>query len=183
MLYIALLHYPVYNKEAKIVTTAIANTDIHDIARAAKTYGVNGFYIIHPIKEQRDLAQKIVDHWRYGYGAGFNKYRKEAFDLIAVTESLQIVVSDITHKTGHKPKIIATGANFSGNVLKFNECRKILLNTELPHLLLFGTGSGISDEVIDKSDYKIEPIKGVSGYNHLSVRSAVAIILDKIMSI
>ena len=60
MLYIVLLHYPVYNKEGKIVTTAIANMDIHDIARLAKTYGVQEFYVVNPIVEQRNLAQKLL---------------------------------------------------------------------------------------------------------------------------
>jgi tRNA (guanine37-N1)-methyltransferase len=57
MLYIALLHYPVYNKEGKVVTTAIANMDIHDISRLAKTYGLRGFYVINPISSQRVLSQ------------------------------------------------------------------------------------------------------------------------------
>jgi hypothetical protein len=183
MLYIALLHYPVYNREGKIVTTAIANADIHDIARVAKTYGIKGFYIINPIEGQRKLAQEIVNHWRDGYGASYNKFRKAAFELVTIKESLQNVVSDITEKTGHSPKTIVTGANFSGYVLKFDEFRKILQNNKLPHLLIFGTGSGISDEIINISDYRIEPIRGVSGYNHLAVRSAVAIMLDKIMSV
>jgi hypothetical protein len=183
MLYIALLHYPVYNKEGKIVTTAIANADIHDIARAAKTYGIKGFYIVNPIDEQRNLAEEIVNHWRDGYGADFNKFRQAAFELVIIRESLQIVVSEIAEKTGHAPKLVVTGANISGNVLKFDEFRKILQKTRLPHLLVFGTGSGISDEVINVSDYRIEPIKGVSDYNHLSVRSAVAIMLNNIRSV
>jgi len=68
MLYIALLHYPVYNKEGKVVTTAIANMDIHDIARLAKTYGLRGFYVINPIsaagfgsRNNRSLAERL---WR-----------------------------------------------------------------------------------------------------------------------
>ena len=80
MLYIVLLHYPVYNKEGKIVTTAIANMDIHDIARLAKTYGAQGFYIVNPILEQRNLAQEIISHWREGYGAHYNKFRQAAFE-------------------------------------------------------------------------------------------------------
>ena len=75
MLYVALLHYPVYNKEGKVVTTAIANMDIHDIARLAKTYGLRGFYVINPISAQLDLAQEIINHWRGGYGATYNKSR------------------------------------------------------------------------------------------------------------
>ena len=184
MLYIVLLHYPVYNKEGKIVTTAIANMDIHDIARVAKTYAASGFYIVNPLEEQRNLAQEIVNHWRDdGYGAQYNKFRQAAFELIKIKESLRLVADEIAEKTGFLPKTIVTGANFSGNILKFAEFRKILQSTDLPYLLIFGTGSGIADEVIKMADYRLEPIKGASSYNHLAVRSAVAIIMDRIMSV
>jgi len=183
MLYIALLHYPAYNKEGKVVTTAVANMDIHDIARVAKTYGTQGFYIVNPIEEQRNLAQEIVSHWQDGYGANYNKYRRAAFELIIIKESLQCVIDDILKKTGFSPKIIVTGANFSGDVLKFSEIRKLLKSNNLPYVIIFGTGSGIADEVINRSDFRLEPIKSPSDYNHLSVRSAVAIILDRIMSV
>jgi hypothetical protein len=70
--YIALLHYPVYNKNKVVVTTAIANMDIHDISRAAKTYGAKRFYIVTPLKAQQLLVGKLLHHWQDGYGA---KYR------------------------------------------------------------------------------------------------------------
>jgi hypothetical protein len=157
--------------------------DIHDIARVAKTYAASGFYIVNPLEEQRNLAQEIVNHWRDGYGAHYNKFRQAAFELIKIKESLRLVADDVTEKTGFLPKTIVTGANFSGNILKFAEFRKILQSTDLPHLLIFGTGSGIADDLINMADYKLEPIKGISSYNHLAVRSAVAIIMDRIMSV
>jgi hypothetical protein len=92
MVYIVLLHYPVYNKDRKIVTTSIANMDIHDIARIAKTYSASGFYIVNPIEEQRHLAQEIINHWHQGYGADFNEFRKHAFDLIHVRATLKDVM-------------------------------------------------------------------------------------------
>ncbi len=51
---------------------------------------------------------------------------------------------------------------------------------ETPLFLLFGTGWGLTQEVKDSSDYVLAPIEG-KGYNHLSVRSAVAIILDRLL--
>ena len=111
MLYIALLHYPVYNKEGKVVTTAIANMDIHDIARVAKTYGVQNFFVINPLSAQQDLARKIINHWRKGYGAVFNPSRKEAFELVRIKSCLDEVIVDIATQTGCMPQIIVTGAN------------------------------------------------------------------------
>jgi hypothetical protein len=182
MFYIVLLHYPVYNKEGKIVTTAIANMDIHDIARLAKTYGVQGFYIVNPILEQRNRAEEIISHWREGYGANYNKFRKAAFELIRTTESLPDLFADIARETGCLPRTIVTGANFEGDLLKFTELREMLHRSDLPYLLIFGTGSGIASEVVNTADYRLEPIRGQGDYNHLAVRSAVAIVLDRVMN-
>ena len=183
MLYIVLLHYPVYNKEGRIVTTSIANMDVHDIARLAKTYAARGFYIVNPIPEQRNLAQEIISHWREGYGANYNKFRQAAFELIRIKESLIAVLDDIAGESGLTPKTIVTGANFSGDLLKFAELREMMGNSNLPYLLVFGTGSGLAEEVITLADYKLEPIRGNENYNHLAVRSAVAIVLDRVMSV
>jgi hypothetical protein len=181
MLYIALLHYPVYNKDGKTVTTAIANMDLHDISRVAKTYAAEGVYIVNPAEKQRQLAQEIIDHWRTGHGADCNPDRRAAFELLIIKESVQEVLEDVLEKTGIRPKIVVTGAQFSGGVLKFTDLRHRLIENRVPHVLIFGTGSGIAREVIEMADDRLEPIQGPSDYNHLSVRSAVAIILDKIM--
>jgi hypothetical protein len=183
MLYIVLLHYPVYNKEGNIVTTAIANMDIHDIARIAKTYGARGFYIVNPILEQRNLAQEIISHWREGYGANYNKFRQAAFELIRTRESLPAVLVAVAQESGCVPQTIVTGANFEGDLLKFTELKEMLQNSNSPYILIFGTGSGIVAEVINKADYRLEPIKSYGNYNHLAVRSAVAIVLDRVMSV
>lgn len=39
---------------------------------------------------------------------------------------------------------------------------------------------GLIEEVMESSDYILEPIRGKAVYNHLSVRAAVAIILDRL---
>ncbi|MGA2525191.1 MAG: RNA methyltransferase [Smithellaceae bacterium] len=182
MLYIALLHYPVYNKDGEVVTTAIVNMDIHDIARCSKTYDVKCFYIVNPISAQRDLAKNIISHWRDGYGANFNPPRKEALKLVRLKENLEEVLMEIEGQTGSVPKTIVTGANLKDRLLSFTELKKILKNGDLPYLLIFGTGSGIAEELVNKADFRLEPIIGVKKYNnHLAVRSAAAIILDRIM--
>jgi hypothetical protein len=180
MLYIALLHYPVYNKEGKVVTTAIANMDIHDIARVSRTYGVQNFFVVNPLSAQLDLADEIISHWRRGYGAVFNPSRREAFELVRLKTNLDEVRAEITGQTGFTPQIIVTSANFKDRLLTFTGLKEMLRNDKLPYLLIFGTGWGITEEIINRADHCLEPIKGITGYNHLSVRSAVAIILDRI---
>jgi hypothetical protein len=180
MLYIVLLHYPVYNKEGKIVTTAIANMDIHDIARVSRTYGVQNFFVVNPLSAQLDLAGEIISHWRRGYGASFNPSRHEAFKLVRLKANLAEVRAEIAGQTGSIPKMVVTGANLKDRLTTFIALKEMLRNDQLPHAIMCGTGSGLTKETINEADYCLEPIKGISDYNHLSVRSAVAIILDRI---
>ena len=62
---IALLHHPVYNKLHEVVTTALTNLDLHDIARSSRTFGLDRFYIVTPSLDQRPLE-------RGGLGDGFH---------------------------------------------------------------------------------------------------------------
>ena len=45
---------------------------------------------------------------------------------------------------------------------------------------MLGTGWGLTDEIMSMADVTLEPILGPTDYNHLSVRSAAAIILDRL---
>jgi hypothetical protein len=85
---IALLHYPVYNKLHEVVTTALTNLDLHDIARSSRTFGLDRFYIVTPSQDQRALAQRIAGHWQEGWGASYNPDRKEALDIVRVCDTL-----------------------------------------------------------------------------------------------
>jgi len=180
MLFIALLHYPVYNKEGKIVTTAIANMDIHDIARISKTYGVKNFFVVNPVAAQRELADKIIAHWCEGYGAFFNPLRRAALELVKIKVSLDEVINELIEQTGYPPQVILTGASFEEELLKYSKLKKMLKNEELPYLLIFGTGWGIAEKAIKISHFRLEPLRGKGDYNHLPVRAAVAIVLDRI---
>ena len=39
---------------------------------------------------------------------------------------------------------------------------------------------GLAPEVTERADIQLEPVRGPSNYNHLSVRSAAAVILDRL---
>jgi hypothetical protein len=56
-----------------------------------------------------------------------------------------------------------------------------MLGSRTPVVLAFGTAWGLSDAFMDAADYILDPLAGEGAYNHLSVRSAVAIILDRLM--
>jgi hypothetical protein len=179
--YIALLHYPVHNRNGDVVTTAVTNLDIHDIARAARTYGVKGFYIITPLAQQQEFAAKIVNHWKRGYGAHYNPWRKAAFEITHVAASLENAVEDIARRErSDTMTIVATGASLKNNCITCEDLVEKISHDRGSYLLLFGTGWGLADTILESADVCIDPIRGPSDYNHLSVRSAVSIILDRL---
>jgi len=180
--YIGLLHYPVYNKGGEVIASAITNLDLHDLARLAKTYGARRFYVINPLTDQQDLAKRICQHWVSGYGAQYNKDRQEAMSLISVVPTLEACMAQIKDSEGEIPFLMATDAGKDkGQRVTYPLAREIVGSNRVG-MILFGTGWGIAEGLIRKADYVLEPIFGVSDYNHLSVRAAAAITLDRLFS-
>jgi len=182
-LYIALLHHPVKNKNGETIASAVTNLDLHDIARIGKTYGVAAFYVVTPLGDQKSLVKKIVSHWVDGWGGVYNPDRREALTLIKVKDSLAQVVDDIRTNTHVPVQVVVTCATEKDQALGFDEFKCRLKDPANAYLLVFGTASGLTDEVIAGADLVLESIKGSStGYNHLPVRAAVAIILDRLLA-
>ena len=180
--YVALVHYPAYNSRLEVVSTAFKSIDAHDISRDATTYGVKKFYLINPVEEQRRLAGRLVDHWTEGEGRNFNETKSKAFGIISIMSTIEEAVGQIEELEGKKPKIVVTDARFSDDMTGYRAVReKIFENTE-PFLILFGTGWGLTLETIKAADYVLKPISGYSEFNHLSVRSAAAVVLDRLLS-
>jgi hypothetical protein len=179
-LYLALLHYPVLDKNGLVVTTAVTNMDIHDIARSARTYGVRGFYVATPVKALRTLAAKIIEHWETGYGSTYNATRKDALSLVRLERDLDSVIVAVEQETGLRPRLVVTSAREGPNRTTFSALRADMEHCRNPLLLALGTGWGLAPQVIDQADVRLEPVRGPSDYNHLSVRSAAAVILDRL---
>lgn len=178
--YIALLHSTVYDKKGRVTVTSIVNTDIHDIARCSRTFGIKRFYIVSPIDEQRLLAEKILGHWQSGFGSTYNPSRKEAFSIVDLRASLDEVLADIQRRTGREVRIIVTSARLNGTCLTAADLMCRVRSGENAYLLVFGTGWGLAEEILMKAHFRLEPIEGPGEYNHLPVRAAVAILLDRL---
>jgi len=176
--YIALLHHPVVDRLGKVVTTAVTNLDIHDIARSSRTYGLAAYFIVTPLTSQRELVGRIISHWRTGHGAQVNKRRKEALSLLHVEADLEDVIQQIQEREGQPPITVVTSAiRRPGQV-----SRQRVLDSALggsPLLFLLGTGWGLTDQALARADMALAPLEGSTAYNHLSVRSAAAILLDR----
>jgi len=180
-LYIALMHSNVINKKGDLITSAVTNLDLHDMARAAKTFGVRKFYIVTPLEDQKTLVKQITSHWITGVGGELNPSRKEALELISVKDSMAQVKEDIFARENDSVKVVATTARKCSYSTSFGKLRQILDKKSSPVLLTFGTAWGLSEQFISNVDYVLEPIAGCAGYNHLSVRSAASIILYKLL--
>jgi hypothetical protein len=179
---IALIHYPVINKVGETIGSAVTNLDLHDIARAATTFGVDNYYVVTPYTDQHSLIQEILDHWQTGHGAAYNPARKAALERIKISSSLEATIALVTEQRGRKPLLLTTSARVQDNSLSYPETRLRIEGGE-PVLLLFGTGHGLAPQITESADYSLLPIESITGYNHLSVRSAVSIILDRLLGV
>ena len=179
--YVALLHNPVYNKRGEIVTSALTNIDVHDISRASQTYELGGFFIVHPLEEQRKLANNILGHWTEGKGSLSNPKRKNALDIARVVSDLDEAKKKIEEFHGKAPKVIATKANPMEGEVSFDFLKSEIDKQEQPFLLCLGTAWGLSKEFLNSADILLAPIRPNSSFRHLSVRSAASIMFDRLI--
>ncbi|MFW6236267.1 MAG: tRNA (guanosine(37)-N1)-methyltransferase TrmD, partial [Desulfovibrionales bacterium] len=177
-LYIALIHHPVLNKKGEIGTVSLTNLDIHDIARVSRYYGLGGYFLVTPLKDQQELARRIIGHWTEGSGKEAIPDRCEALSLVRTADDLSQVIDAIGKRCGQRPRVYATSARPRGSITPGEI--KNRLRTEAV-LLLFGTGSGLAGEVYERCDGVLRPMRYLDEYNHLSVRSAAAIQIDRIL--
>lgn len=158
----------------------MTNLDLHDIARACRTYGVRRYYVVTPLADQAELIARIVDHWTAGAGRTYNPARSQALGLIRVAPTFAAAVDDIAAREGERPTTVATTARRRVNAVRFRQVRT-WLSRRKPVALVFGTAWGLCDAFMADMDYTLDALTGVDDYNHLSVRSAAAIVLDRLM--
>ena len=186
-LHIALLHHPVRLKNRKTGTTSLTNLDIHDIARISRTYGISGFFVVTPLEDQRRLLATLLSHWTEGPGLSFNPDRAEALRLVRPEESLESAIATLTTDRGLPPFVVGTSAQpvldkkhrERRPATTFDKVRSQL--ADRPVLLLLGTGHGIAPEVLEQCDAILPPLRWMDEYNHLPVRAAAAILLDRLL--
>jgi len=178
---VALVHFPVINKQGEIVTSSVTTLDVHDIARISRTYGVETFYVVTPLPAQQALVQRIMDHWLTGYGAEYNPSRREALGRVRMAPTLDAVQEAITRRTGRAPRTLVPDARRFARSISYRRGREILAEGG-PFLLLFGTAWGLEPGLVERADWILDPIEGMPDYNHLPVRAAVAIILDRLLA-
>jgi hypothetical protein len=182
---IALLHFPVYNKEGAVVASSITNLDLHDLARLTVTYGLKRYYLLEPLELQAQLAQRLMSHWLTGPGADANWTRQAAFQRVKLIKDLNQARKEIERESGTAPKLVATTARKMKRQTGFAKLREKMAGQKGQEwIILFGTGWGLTEEFMESEcDYILEPLLPGAFYNHLSVRSAASIIIDRLFAI
>lgn len=181
-IYLGLVHHPIRNKKGELVTTSVTNLDIHDISRSARTFGLEKYFIITPLERQKELVGRILGHWQQNQSLAYNPDRQDALQIVELADSFEWSIEFIEKQTGKRPLVVVTGANFSESD---GDEEQLLSTASLDGrdiYLLFGTGWGLHADILQQADFSLNPIYGAAtdGYNHLSVRSAVAIYLDRL---
>ena len=178
--YVMEVHYPVLDKRGEKSSTAITGMDLHDIARACRTYGIKKYLLVTPIAQQREMAKRIAGHWTSGWGADYNPDRREAFSTLKIFASVQKAIAWAEEKEKKPVFKIATTAKRHAGAQHWLTLKREILRRDHSPLIIFGTGWGLHDEVMEMADAVMTPIcGGKDGWNHLSVRSAVSITLDR----
>lgn len=179
---VALLHYPVLDRAGGEVTTAITNLDVHDIARSAFTYGAERYFVVHPILAQRQLVERVREHWVNG--AGRLRIPDRQYPLRAVQTVPDLDTACAEWSTGEDYEIWSTSAAETAGALEHTEARSLLSGEGPRVLIVFGTGWGLAPSVHQRAQRRIAPIRSPrsDGYNHLSVRAAAAILFDRLLA-
>jgi hypothetical protein len=179
---LALMHYPTIDRQKRIVATNITNFDIHDIARACRVYGIDRYYLVHPLQDQLMFVERVLDHWRVGEGSKFNPMRRTALVDVHTAKNLEAALADWGHPDA---RVVATAARpmDAQKSFTFRGMKSTLETDTDPYILVFGTGFGLTQDFISSCYGILEPISGASkdNYRHLSVRSAVSICLDRLL--
>lgn len=181
-LFAALIHHPVVDRRARIVTSAITSLDLHDLARSARTYEVRTVFVVHPIPEQREFARRIIEHWRLEPARSFDSRRIEALEILRIVPDLDTAIAEASAISGARPLLVHTSARTEG-ATSIREFRARLEAPDAPPaLVMFGTGFGLAPSILEHADVTLDGIRGPGDYNHLSVRAAFAIIMDRLRS-
>ncbi|OGL61487.1 MAG: hypothetical protein A3J27_11395 [Candidatus Tectomicrobia bacterium RIFCSPLOWO2_12_FULL_69_37] len=181
--YVALLHHPVLGPEGGVVTSSVTSLDMHDLARAGRTYGVAGTFVVHPSPPQRLFVRRVLDHFLEGQGRELNPQRGETLAQVQVVADLDAALEAVEAREGRRPLLAATSAREDPGALGYEALRERIGREPAPILLLFGTSWGLAPEVFERSDIRLASLRGAGeeGFNHLSVRSAAAVVLDRLL--
>jgi tRNA (guanine37-N1)-methyltransferase len=181
--YVVLMHSDVRLPDDRVGTTSVTSLDIHDVARSVATYGLAGYYLVTPLEDQQKIVRKLLSFWDSEVGKEYNKHRYEALQRVFLNDTLAAVIADVRHREGKEPLLVATSARVNEyrehhGAITYND-QGLVWSHDRPVIFILGTGLGLSHDILKQSDFMVPPLYGLSPFNHLSVRSAAAVIFDR----
>ncbi len=167
---VALVHHPVLNRKGESSTTSITPMDVHDFARTCGFYGIEKVFLVHPAKGMQAMVHDLTGYWEHGEGGARNVGRKQVLQSVRVVNSLEDA-----QKEGNYRLWMTSAKVENGEIVEPYTLPKMAGN----HLIVFGTGSGLDVKNLPDANGWLSPIVGIGKVRHLSVRSALAIYLDR----
>ena len=180
-IHLALRHDNVLGRDGSEIHASVTQFDLHDFSRLARTYGLGGFHCITELEAQHRISAEILDFWQAGYGRDYNPDRLAALNKLSLHHHFDTLLAQLTGLGQGEPLIFGTSARITDKTLDFVEASSIIERSGRPSLIQFGTSWGLSTEQLNRCDWVLPPIDGYDGYNHLSVRCAAAIVLDRLI--
>lgn len=183
-----LLHHPVTNRLGNLTTTAVTNMDIHDLSRTCRTYEVDHFFLVSPLEGQEGVVDRILSYWGSETAKEWHPDRAEALSRTRFLTDFDLVRKELgEHYPGLRLEVVMPDARPLGGQVGYAETR-LAWSGEPPgvKVIVLGTGWGVAPEFHSQVDRFLGPIYGPlgqEGYNHLSVRAAGAVILDRLFGV
>lgn len=179
--HIVLRHDNMQGRNQQTIHTSVTQIDLHDFSRLSATYALGGFHCVTQLQSQLDLCRDMLTFWREDLAKNYNPDRVAALAKLHIHDDFENVVDMVGRQNGQPPILIGTSAKPHHKNLDFPEVSRIIGNSGRPALVLFGTGWGMKPEQLERCDWVLPPIAGLDGYNHLSVRCAAAVIVDRLL--
>lgn len=165
------------NRLGEVISSTVDSFDFFDASRLALTYGVDRMYIVHPEPAQQALVSRLIAH---GQAQGRQDAQRGHFEHSVGVHDLQAAIDDVQARCQCRPKVVATTARSGPPKVGLGSLRDSL-SPQRPQLWLIGKAWGMTQAVIDGADCVAASIDTGTGYNHLSVRSALAIYIDRML--
>ncbi|MCR9162049.1 MAG: RNA methyltransferase [Nannocystaceae bacterium] len=170
---VALVHHPVINRNGEEIASVIDEFDVFDGGRLALTYGIPTLYVVNPVPAQRDKAARIIAHAK----SDARDAARGRMDALVWCASLEDAIADASRP--EPPLLVATSAVAREPSVGFEDVRERLAGGS-DVLLVIGKAWGLAPSVLRRCDAQLQPIDAGTGFNHLSVRAAMAILIDRI---
>lgn len=183
--YCLLLHNDIMLPSGHIGNSSVTSIDIHDLARSCATYGLKKYYIVTRLEAQQRIVNNFLSFWHDDEAIKLNESRAFALANTILFPEISDVIKDIEEKEGLTPITIVTSSRRyieHMNMINFSD-QGMIWQKNRPVLFIFGTSHGISPALMNMFHYKLVPIEGLCEFNFLSVRAAVAIVLDRWLGI